>query len=424
MNLSTGYHITHINVSVQPLYPVINKEKGNYLVFWWNEIPLGDLFLEQNKSLTEDAYLLQLIAAIQPTIEFYHKKNSSATLTDPWQKWIKEGRFDLISSFMDNVFANYTAKNYPIKVPVSVVICTRNRADQLHTCLTLLQQLVCQPEEIIVVDNAPIDQSTLETVEKFNRVKYVKEPRIGLNIARNTGIKNAKLPIIAYVDDDVIVDSLWVYRVHETFRNTSIAAMTGLVIATELDTAAQVMFEKSWSFNRGYTDKVYDNQYINRTLSEGPPVWEIGAGANMAFRKNVFTEVGLFDEILDVGAAGCNGDSEMWFRILIAGHSIAYNPRAVVYHEHRKEIAGLKKQIFYYMRGFTAAALLQQEQLQNAGYKHHIYQVLPRYYLPKIKQSLLHYHKNDTIWVELQGIISGLVFYNRNRKKSTRSQKF
>jgi glycosyltransferase involved in cell wall biosynthesis len=282
----------------------------------------------------------------------------------------------------------------------------------------MLGKLSCVPEEIVVVDNASKDNSTKEVVEKFPGVKYIKEPRAGLDIARNTGILNSSFSIVAFVDDDVLVHPLWVYRTWETFQDSSIAAMTGLVIASKLDTEAQMIFERHWSFNRGYVDKVYNSDFFKKTLSQGPPVWEIGAGANMGFRKSIFEEVGLFDELLDVGAAGCNGDSEMWFRILSHGHSIHYNPRAIVHHEHRKDMEGLKKQIFSYMRGYTTAALIQQQQHQDAGYKRKIFKEFPVYYLQLIKRGFPKYpFRFQTLGAEITGVLSGLVFYYKNKKQ-------
>ena len=58
-------------------------------------------------------------------------------------------------------------------------------------------------------------------------------------------------------------------------------------------------------------------------------MWKVGAGANMAFRRNVFDLVGLFDERLGAGAAGCSEDSEIWYRILANQLQIRYEPRAV-----------------------------------------------------------------------------------------------
>jgi cellulose synthase/poly-beta-1,6-N-acetylglucosamine synthase-like glycosyltransferase len=145
-------------------------------------------------------------------------------------------------------------------------------------------------------------------VEHFEGITYCREPRPGLDIARNTGAKKADYSIVAYIDDDVILHPLWSYRVWKAFEDPAIQAMTGLVIASSLDTESQQTFEKYWSFNRGYKEVLYNQGFFRESLQSGPPVWEIGAGANMAFRKEIFAKVGHFDERLDVGAAGCSGN--------------------------------------------------------------------------------------------------------------------
>jgi len=98
-------------------------------------------------------------------------------------------------------------------------------------------------------------------------------------------------------------------------------------------------------------------------LQPGPPlpVWRIGAGANMAFSRNVFSRIGLFDERLGAGASGCSEDSEFWYRMLAAGMAIAYQPRAVVWHSHRVDRDAFGSQMKQYMRGHVAALLVQFE---------------------------------------------------------------
>jgi glycosyltransferase involved in cell wall biosynthesis len=289
----------------------------------------------------------------------------------------------------------------------------------------MLSTLTCKASEVIVVDNCPDDSTSKDVVKQFKDYIYILEPRVGLDFARNTGIIHVNSPVLAFLDDDVVVHPLWIYNIWQTFNDSSIAAMTGLIIATELKTEAQVIFEKHWSFNRGYINKIYDDNYFKSTFSIGPPVWKIGAGANMAFRTKVFDKVGLFDEILGPGAAGCNDDSEMWFRILANGFKIHYNPRAIVFHEHRSTIKELKSQIYYYMRGFVTAALLQQRQHQKIGYKKHIFLVKPIYYLKLIRRGFPNYdNRYSTLTVELKGMISGLFYYYRNKKRSSNTVEF
>jgi glycosyltransferase involved in cell wall biosynthesis len=410
------YNIHHIHLDNSLTMPVIDaKEKGNYLVFWWKDIGLGQFFIEPGTQLSASEYYPQLVNAIRPAIAFYLLYTDIPDSN--WDNWLINNHYEDFFGWMEILLAKYLVVKPPASVPVSVIICTRNRAAHLHQCLTTLKGLACLAEEIIVVDNAPTDDSTENTVKKFDGVKYVKEPKAGLDIARNTGILNTTLSVIAYVDDDVQIHPLWAYNVWKTFQNPAIFAMTGLVIAAELETEAQLIFEKHWSFNRGYADKIYDSEYYKSTLEGGPPVWEIGAGANMAFRKSVFEKTGMFNEMLDAGAAGCNGDSEMWFRVLAAGYTIHYNPRAVVYHEHRKDLKGLKKQIFYYMRGFTTAALIQQNLEPESGYNNRL-KGLSRYYRSLVKRGFPFYRfQYRTLWNEINGVISGLAFFYKNQQR-------
>ncbi len=416
MNNHFSYQIRHVQLAEPVNLPVLTtSQAGWYLVFWWEEIPLGQLFIEPGETLTEEQLWEKTQSVLWPTIQSYSPDRLSVSMD---QNASAAPIQATLTNLLRSVFADFAVKSLPARVPVTVVICTRNRAAQLATALRSLQALPCLPEEIVVVDNAPTDDSTAQVVSQFPGVSYVLEPKAGLDFARNTGIRMAHMPIVAYMDDDVRVHPHWVYQLWQTFETSEAAAMTGLVIATELQTEAQLIFEKHWSFNRGYVDKVYDTAFFDQHLATGPPVWEIGAGANMAFRRSIFDKVGFFDERMGAGASGCSDDSEMWFRILAHGDTILYNPRAISYHEHRKELEALKKQLFSYMRGFTAAALIQQQQYPQARYRRHIFRVLPPYYFLLLRRGFPAFRfRHQTIGVELKGVLSGLLFYFKNRKR-------
>jgi GT2 family glycosyltransferase len=259
-------------------------------------------------------------------------------------------------------------------------------------------------------------------VASFHRVKYRLEKRAGLDFARNTGARAATGSIIAYTDDDAVLHPLWTCYIKKGFSKPEIMAVTGLIIASELKYEAQVIFEEFWSFNRGYLPKEYSTAYFNQYVTQGVRVWEIGAGANMAFRKEIFEQIGYFDERLDVGAAGCNGDSEFWYRILAEGYSVYYTPLAIAYHLHRKEMKSLKKQIFYYMRGFAAAEYIQYERYAHRGNLHHLYNDVLLYYLfilPKAIRRRFRYNFK-TYWQEIAGILSGIRFYHNNKNPFNR----
>ena len=412
------YHINHIHLDSQQNLPLLDhREQGNYVVFWWREIPLGHVFIEPNRPCSESDYLMALIAAITPAVQHYmaRAKVSSA----PWEAWLSLRNFERWSRWMDALLASWQPAAVLSQVPVTVIICTRNRATQLRRCLEMLQELPCAPTEIVVVDNASNDASTQQVAQAFPGVVYVREPRSGLDYARNTGIVTATSPVIAFVDDDVVVHPMLVYWIWEAFQQPNTVALTGLVIALELKTEAQLIFEKHWSFNRGYVDKVYDVEFMPPVSGQVPPVWEIGAGANMAFRKAVFENVGYFDELLDVGAAGCSGDSEMWHRILSHGYAIHYSPRAVAYHEHRRDMVGLKHQLHYYLRGHVAAALIQHAHQPDHGYAKHIFFNTPKYYGYLLRAGFPFFRfRYRTLWAEMKGIASGVAFYYRTRNRT------
>lgn len=406
MELFKPYQCKHLNLAVQETWlEPLRYDQGYYVVLWWNKIPIGHLFVKPGEELPPPVFEKRVTHAASWAAQHY--------IGNPL---IRANTLYDLRNIFENIFAD--DENTPTIYNVSVVICTKDRADSLYQCLRSLTNLIHKPAEIIVVDNASVDSRTRKTALAFPQVKYIREDGIGLDIARNTGARAATAAIVLYTDDDTVIHSRWVAEVYHTFNDPSIAAMTGLVLAGELRTKAQWIFERYWSFNRGFIDKRYDQTFFDTTRSQGMPVWTIGAGANMAFRKDIFTATGYFDERLDVGAAGCNGDSEMWYRILAAGHSIQYNPRAVVYHRHRDSLSGLKRQIFYYMRGFTTAILIQHQRFKHRGNLMHLFVVLPKYYTWLLLRGFpLYRGRYTTIFRELLGIFSGLIFYLKNRNK-------
>jgi glycosyltransferase involved in cell wall biosynthesis len=404
MTKFTPFRCVHFHMEADRAWaaPVL-RDEGYYVVVWWKSFPLGDFYIKAGERINPEQFEQRLSHAIFPALKHY----------DPDLPAPPPNLAGAASVCEQHIPVHH---DIPSECDASVVICTRDRAESLGNCLESLMNLLCKPAEIIVVDNASKDDNTRLVCLRYPSVRYLREDRPGLDIARNTGAKAATCPVVAFTDDDTLLHPLWVYHVHRTFDDPSVEAMTGLVLAHELRTEAQWIFENFWPFNRGYVDKRYDHHFFNRTLPSGPPVWNIGAGANMAFRRSAFARAGYFDERLDVGAAGCNGDSEMWYRILANGGAIHYNPRAVVSHIHRDKTDNLQKQIFSYMRGFTAAVLIQHQRFGHKGNLRHLFYELPKYYVHLLIRGFpLYRNRYTTIFSEMRGMYSGLIFYIKNR---------
>ena len=233
---------------------------------------------------------------------------------------------------------------------LSIAVCTRDRPEHLAICLNALRKLSRAPLEILVIDNAPKTQATRELIEtSFPEVTYILESTPGLDWARNRAIASAKGDIVAYTDDDVVVDEGWSDAIVRMFaRNEDVMAVTGLVMPYELETEPQVLFEKYGGFSRGFVRKWYRPSDAERAklamLHAG--AGKFGTGANMAYRRSVFSEIGMFDPALDVGTlTNGGGDLDMFFRVLKFGHTLVYEPAAMVRHRHRRDFEHLHTQI-------------------------------------------------------------------------------
>ncbi len=236
------------------------------------------------------------------------------------------------------------------KPSVSVIVCTRNRTEDLEKCLNSLIKINYPEYEILVIDNAPSNSSTRNLVRKYPGVKYVYEEIPGLDFARNTGIEESTGEIIAFTDDDAAVDPNWLQKLVRNFSDPLTAAVTGITMPIELENEAQIIFEETNGFGRGYERKEYD--FVNTNpIAAG----KIGAGVNMAIRRSLLSEIGLFDEHLDCGTLTLSGgDQEFFYRILKRGFRIVYEPDALVWHRHRSDMQSLENTFYSYGAGVFA----------------------------------------------------------------------
>lgn len=239
----------------------------------------------------------------------------------------------------------------PDKLPsASVAVCTRDRPDDLRRCLAALLAMPDDGQEIIVIDNAPATDATRQLVAWFPQLRYVREDRPGLDVARNRALREARHEIVAFTDDDAAPDPLWLRTLLRNFHDPLVMAATGLTMALELETEAQVQFQRYGAFGRGFKRITYDAGWHDPLLG-----WQAGAGVNMALRRSVVEQVGLFDEALDAGTpTHAGGDSDMFRRILSAGYRISYDPEALNWHRHRRTQAELQRQLMgYEVAGFA-----------------------------------------------------------------------
>lgn len=232
----------------------------------------------------------------------------------------------------------------------TVAICTRDRPADLERCLGALARLPDDGQEILVVDNCPSTDATQALVRSYPHVRYVREERPGLNVARNRALREARHPIVAFTDDDAAPDPGWLRALVANFEDQLVLCATGLTMPLELKTEAQEWFERYSPFGKGFTRNVFDGTARNPLA-----VGRVGAGANMAMRRSAVAIVGPFDEALDAGTpTHSGGDHEMFARILSAGYRIVYDPAALNWHRHRRTWKELRLALHGYGVGVYA----------------------------------------------------------------------
>lgn len=246
---------------------------------------------------------------------------------------------------------------------LSVVICTRNRPDSVRQTLRSILSCAYPTDswEAIVVDNAAEADPSLPAAAaeagQDVRVTVVHEPEPGLSNARNCGLREARGEIVVFGDDDVEVNEEWLAVLAAPFRSDRrVGATSGITLPGSLETPVE-----RWT--EGFGGRQRPLRVHRFDLAEPPPdnplfpftVGELGAGRNMAFRRELLERLGGFDPALGPGTLAHDGDDiEALLRVLLAGQAIVHDPAAIVWHAHPDDYEELRDRVWGYGMGLTA----------------------------------------------------------------------
>lgn len=319
---------------------------------------------------------------------------------------------------------------------VSVVIPTRDRPALAAEAVeaVLASHYPRDRYEVILVDNRPAEEWDPDEPRTGalaeDRVRVLHEPVAGGANARNRGLAEARGEIVAFTDDDVIADRLWLASIARGFDDApNVGAVSGIVMPRSLETPAQVWFEGYARFSGRFERHAYDFG-PNRPLDDPLFPFDIGilgTGANMAFRTGVLRRAGGLDPSFNTKALPNGTDVESLFRVLLGGWTIVHEPAAIVQHAHQSEYHQLERRVYGYGLGLTA--VLTKSLLQHPKLVPELIRKLPRgaafALSPKSKKNA---SKREDFppaltRLELRGMTRGPWAYARGRREAKRARR-
>jgi glycosyltransferase involved in cell wall biosynthesis len=214
----------------------------------------------------------------------------------------------------------------------TAVVCTRDRPDLLAACLPGLLANAHRPREVLVIDQSRDGRSgevvaALEQHGDAGDLVYVPTTTRGLSAARNLAVARAGGDVVAFTDDDCLVDAGWLGALVAEFETgPALDAVCGRSLPlVEVPLVAGPA-------------SVRTSQTRRRFVRPCSP-WRIGNGSNMAFRTAALRALrtppapGPFDQRLGPGAPFRGGEeADVLYRLLKRGGQILYSPEPLVYH--------------------------------------------------------------------------------------------
>jgi O-antigen biosynthesis protein len=216
----------------------------------------------------------------------------------------------------------------------SVVIPNWNGSDLLQRYLpSILEALAGNPgNEIIVVDNGSSDGSAAMLQERFPSVRVLAlERNLGFGGGSNAGFRAAKNDIVVLLNSDM--------RVQPDFLAP---LLTGFTDEKVFAVSCQIFFSDPEKLREetGLTQGWWENGGLRVRHRDDPAIDDLypcfyGGGGSCAFDRRKFLELGGFDEILRPFYLE---DTDLGYLAWKRGWKVLYQPRSVVYHEHRGTI--------------------------------------------------------------------------------------
>ncbi len=188
--------------------------------------------------------------------------------------------------------------------------------------------------ELLIVDNNSTDK-TKEVVDDYIKTswincRYVFESKQGHSYARNRGVNEASGEIIAFTDDDVLLDQYWLKNIDQVFKGNNISCVGGRIFPIWEIRCPEWLSRNLWNVIYLYgglalLDYGEKPLYLNEAI-----IW----GANFAVKKEMFDKYGIFNTLLGRVPGKLYAGEETTFigSLIENGEKVLYAPDIIVHH--------------------------------------------------------------------------------------------
>jgi glycosyltransferase involved in cell wall biosynthesis len=207
---------------------------------------------------------------------------------------------------------------------VSVIIPHFNMPDALARCLaSVVGQALDGAIEMIVVDNGSREMPA-DVVARFPGVQLLSEPTPGPGPARNSGVKAAQAPVLAFIDADCRAGDGWLKAAVDAVEAGGNRAVVGGDVRIDFVDPQHLTAVEAYEAVFAYRQRMYiEKQGFSGT-------------GNLAMHRDVHAAVGPFAGI------GLAEDRDWGHRAGAAGYRPVYVPAMCIYHPARTDVASLK----------------------------------------------------------------------------------
>ena len=340
----------------------------------YSRIYLG-LIAEKNNNVYEAIRIYTSCLDTNPEIKNLNNKIKELALT------ITSGdsNVDKILSAAESKTVQQNTE-YPL---VSIIILCYNKIEYTLKCLdALFTNTVYKNYEVIVVDNASVDETPVLLETYGNKIKFIhSKSNLGFVGGNNLASDYAKGEYLVFLNNDTEVKPNWLIYLYKTFMIHPNAGAVGSMLIYDdgvLQEAGGIIFKDATGWNYGKGKSAIDSHFSF--------VREVDycSGASLMVKKNLFLQLGKFDVRF---APAYFEDTDLCFGIRKLGYKVYYCPFSkVVHHE-----------------GITAGTDLSK------GFKRFQLLNTPKF-IDKWKRELALQYQGDT----------NLVYLFSNRKKGKR----